>query len=221
MSFWTWLLRLLGFLPNEGETYIVAGQVLKGERAAFAGRVALFGRVENETVRIGETVSDSEGRYSLRYRVPGALRSAQVAVFDGDGQRIAESDSFTPSGLDIIHIKIGLSAGTFTVSGQVKSATRPGMSDLRVVIVDRDEVPLGGSQHAVSGKVKNEGGQEARGVAVTIRVVEPTQGEECLTDEIAVSPSTLAAGEEGSFSADFDHPCFLGPTQSELGVEWD
>ena len=91
----------------------------------------------------------------------------------------------------------------------------------RVVIVDRDEVPLGGSQHAVSGKVKNEGGQEARGVAVTIRVVEPTQGEECLTDEIAVSPSTLAAGEEGSFSADFDHPCFLGPTQSELGVEWD
>jgi hypothetical protein len=91
----------------------------------------------------------------------------------------------------------------------------------RVVIVDRDEIPLGGSRHAVSGKVKNEGGQEARGVAVAIRVVEPIQGEECLTDEIVVSPSTLAAGEEGSFSADFDHPCFYGPTQSELRVEWD
>jgi len=168
MSFWTWLLRLLGFLPNEGETYIVAGQVLKGERAAFAGRVALFGRVENETVRIGETVSDSEGRYSLRYRVPRALRSAQVAVFDGDGQRIAESDSFTPSGLDIIHIKIGLSAGMFTVSGQVKSATRPGMSDLRVVIVDREipaDRPLGEARTDSHGFYRasfSYGGKKAR-----------------------------------------------------------
>jgi hypothetical protein len=69
--------------------------------------------------------------------------------------------------------------------------------------------------------VKNEGGETARGVVVAIHVSEPIQGEECLTDEITVEPSSLAAGEKGTFSAEFDNPCFFGPTQAELRPDWD
>lgn len=91
----------------------------------------------------------------------------------------------------------------------------------RLVIIDREEVALGDAAQSFSGKVKNRGGTEAHDVAVAIRVVEPTQGDECVTDEIEVAPSSLAPGATGTFEADFNSPCFHGPTQTELRVEWD
>ncbi len=91
----------------------------------------------------------------------------------------------------------------------------------RIVVADHEEVSLGGAQQAVRGTVKNEGGETARGVVVAIHVSEPIQGADCLTDEITVEPSSLAAGEKGTFSAEFDNPCFFGPTQAELRPDWD
>lgn len=91
----------------------------------------------------------------------------------------------------------------------------------RVVITDREEGSLGGALQTFSGKVKNEGGREARDVSIAVRVVEPTQGDECVADSIDVEPSTLAPGATGTFAGDFDSPCFLGPTQTELRAEWD
>jgi hypothetical protein len=91
----------------------------------------------------------------------------------------------------------------------------------RVVLTRQDEAGLGEARHGFSGAVKNEGGAPAHAVAVAIRVVEPNQGDECMTDEIAVEPSTLAPGESGRFSADFDNPCFRGATQTAFEVVWD
>lgn len=91
----------------------------------------------------------------------------------------------------------------------------------RVVIGKREESDLGEGAHSFSGTVKNEGGAEAKGVVVAIRVVEPTQGDECLRDEIEVEPSTLAPGASGKFDASFTNPCFKGPTETDLRVDWE
>jgi hypothetical protein len=111
-------------------------------------------------------------------------------------------------------------------TGDPEAAAKPATAAVatgpaRLVIIDREEVSLGGAVQSFSGKVKNQGGTEAHDVAVAIRVIEPTQGDECVTDEIDVAPANLAPGATGTFEADFNSPCFQGPTQTELRVEWD
>lgn len=101
------------------------------------------------------------------------------------------------------------------------SAAAPSAGLARIALLSREIEPLGGSRVAIRGEVKNDGGLPARAVVVAVRVVEPTQGDECLTDEIAVEPSTIAPGARGQFTAEFDHPCFLGPTNTDLRAEWD
>ncbi len=91
----------------------------------------------------------------------------------------------------------------------------------QVVITEKNEEPLGGSRHGVSGTVENKGGATARDVAIAVRVISPAQGDECLNEEIAVSPSMLKPGEKAEFTADFDNPCFRGPTQVDLRAQWE
>ena len=90
----------------------------------------------------------------------------------------------------------------------------------RVVVTDHhEEIAVPGTQ-SFSGKVKNEGGAEAHDVSVSVVVTEPTQGDECLHQDIDVQPATLAPGAEGTFEAEFDSPCFHGPTSSAVHPEW-
>jgi hypothetical protein len=90
----------------------------------------------------------------------------------------------------------------------------------QVVLTDQQAETIRPTVQSFSGKVKNRGGVEARDVFITIRVTEPTQGDECVRDEIDVEPSTLAPGAEGTFSAEFESPCFHGPVTAELGAVW-
>ena len=90
----------------------------------------------------------------------------------------------------------------------------------RVVITEKNEESLGDSQHGISGKVENKGGATAHDVVITVRVVSPAQGDECVNEEIDVSPSTLEPGEKAEFSADFESPCFRGPTQVDVHPQW-
>jgi hypothetical protein len=90
----------------------------------------------------------------------------------------------------------------------------------RVVLTDQKAEPVSGDVQSFHGKVKNEGGAEARDVTIEIVVTEPTQGDECLHDRIDVEPSTLAPGMEVAFEARFHSPCFHGETQADLRVEW-
>ncbi len=90
----------------------------------------------------------------------------------------------------------------------------------RVVLTDQQAEAVGAAVQSFSGKVKNEGGAEAHDVSVAIVVAEPTQGDECLRNRIDVAPSDLPPGAEGTFEAQFSNPCFYGPTQADLRVEW-
>lgn len=88
-----------------------------------------------------------------------------------------------------------------------------------VVITEQESEGLGGSKHGVSGTVENKGMAAAHDVAIVVHVISPSQGDECLEEQIAVV-SSLAPGEKAKFSADFDHPCFHGPTQVDLRAQW-
>ncbi len=105
-----------------------------------------------------------------------------------------------------------------------RNARPAGVSPLRgpahVTLSDQKAEAVSGDVQSFRGKVKNEGGTEARDVAIDVTVTEPTQGAECLHDRIDVEPSTLAPGAEASFEAEFQSPCFHGETQADLRVEW-
>lgn len=96
-----------------------------------------------------------------------------------------------------------------------------GKGPAQVVITGTDQESLGGSRHGISGSVENKGGATARDVAITVHVISPAQGDDCLSEEIEVSPSTLGPGDKGAFAADLDHPCFRGPTQVDLQARWE
>jgi len=89
-----------------------------------------------------------------------------------------------------------------------------------VVLLESKTIALGPSRQGIRGKVKNDGGAEARDIVISVLVTEPIQGAECLHDVIDVDPSTLAPGAEGTFEAEFDNPCFHGPTNAALTAEW-
>lgn len=106
--------------------------------------------------------------------------------------------------------------GTAAQPGDGSAATK----EANVVVTDSQAEPVGPAAQSFRGKVRNQGGTEARDVFITIVVTEPTQGAECLRDEIDVEPSTLGPGAEGTFQAEFDNPCFHGPITPELHAEW-
>lgn len=116
-----------------------------------------------------------------------------------------------------------VAAGEPTTAGGTPGATPAGTpvaaKPADVVITKQDSQSQGGSQHGVSGTVENKGGTTARDVAVNVHVVSAAQGDECLDEEISVV-SSLAPGEKAEFSADFNNPCFHGPTQVDLRAQW-
>ena len=102
-------------------------------------------------------------------------------------------------------------------AGTPAAAAPKGPAD--VVITSQSSEPLGGSQLEISGTVENKGGATARDVAISVHVVDAAQGDECLKEDIRVV-SSLQPGEKAKFSADFDDPCFHGPTQVDLRAQW-
>lgn len=121
-------------------------------------------------------------------------------------------------------------AATEPASGATPAPSAPGgtpgtpaasKGPAQVVIATQDSESLGGSRHAISGTVENRGGEAARDVVVHVQVISPAQGDDCLSDEIDVSPSTLKPGEKGEFDTELDHPCFRGETQVSLRVQWE
>ena len=105
--------------------------------------------------------------------------------------------------------------------GDAAAAAEPKPSGpAHVALIDRKAEAVGPAVQSFRGKVKNQGGDEAHDVAIDITVSEPVQGAQCLHDRIGVEPSTLAPGAEGTFAAEFENPCFHGPTDADLQVEW-
>jgi hypothetical protein len=90
----------------------------------------------------------------------------------------------------------------------------------RVVLTDQQADAVEPAVKSFHGKVKNTGGVEARDVFIALVVTEPVQGDECLREQIDVTPSTLAPGAEGTFEAEFESACFHGETSADLRASW-
>jgi hypothetical protein len=91
----------------------------------------------------------------------------------------------------------------------------------RVVVETRQTPRTGPSAMHIIGKVKNVGGTDAKGVAVTITAVDTTQGTPCLREEAGVAPSTLRPGESGNFDTDIDSPCLYGEPNVDVTPLWE
>lgn len=155
----------------------------------------------------------------------GVVHFADVPPANARGVRTADLPpasriGFAPTPPAAADAASGAPEGT-PDAGATPGAADAGNGPARVVLTARDAQIIGEGRMEIRGKVKNEGGATAESVAVSVRVVEPTQGEECLRGEIAVEPARLGPGESGDFVADFNDPCLLGPTNTDLQAVWD
>lgn len=91
----------------------------------------------------------------------------------------------------------------------------------QVVLISHETPRTGPSAIHVSGEVKNVGGEEARGVSVTITALDDTQGNPCLQQATTVSPPTLRSGDSGSFDLDLDSPCLFGDPSVSITPAWE
>ena len=96
-----------------------------------------------------------------------------------------------------------------------------GKGPARVIVISRQLPRTGPTSMHIIGEVKNLGGTDAQRVAVTISSVDSTAGTPCLSEEAAVTPSTLHSGEKGSFDVDVDSPCLSGQPQVDIAPVWD
>jgi len=114
-------------------------------------------------------------------------------------------------------VEAGEAAAATPAAGE---PAEPAKGPAQIVVSKHEEVGVGPSVQSFTGTVKNEGGAEASDVAISVRVVDPISGDECINAEIGVEPSTLAPGAKGTYETEFEHPCFKGQTQLELHAVW-
>ena len=103
------------------------------------------------------------------------------------------------------------------------NAATPGATpgaEARVILETHEESHTGPSTIHVTGKVKNVGASAAETVTVAVSAVDGVQGTPCLQVETSANPSTLGAGESGSFETDIDSPCLRGDTPVVLNPSW-
>jgi hypothetical protein len=185
-------------------------------RVGVAVVVAAVALVAASTSRAGEVYrwTDAQGVLHIADVPPPSGHKVETQELPDAPPRVVAEAPATPPATPAAATPSTPAAGT-PVAGQVEDK-----GPARVVITEKNEEPLGDSQHGISGKVENKGGATAHDVVITVRVVSPAQGDECVNEEIDVSPSTLAPGEKAEFSADFDSPCFRGPTQVDVRPQW-
>lgn len=138
---------------------------------------------------------------------PGTIRSQAQTLPDVPvpiGQQPAEPAAAEPA------------APPLAPAGEDKAPSGPA----RVVLTEQQADAVGPAVKSFHGKVTNKGGAEARDVFIALVVREPVQGDECLREEIDVTPSSLAPGAEGTFEAEFETPCFHGETTADLRASW-
>lgn len=95
-----------------------------------------------------------------------------------------------------------------------------GSGPAQIVLVSHQVIRNGPRAAHVFGEVKNVGGTDAEGVAVTLTAVDATQGTPCLDEQAMVNPSTVPAGETGNFDVDLDNPCLAGDTPVDVAPVW-
>lgn len=139
------LLAELGLLdrPAGGERlHIVSGRVLRDDDRPFAaGQVRAFHEAERGAFRLGHDVSDSEGRYTIRYQpLPGdAAVNLRVTVSDAKGNPLHASDVIqNAQPVELVDLRVpDAERAAYLVEGEVVSRVSAAMDGLAVQIVDK------------------------------------------------------------------------------------
>lgn len=134
------------------------------------------------------------------------------------GERVEERHLAAPPTVKAHEPNPSAEAAAATPAAQ---APIPEKGPARVIVVSRKLPRTGPSSMHILGEVKNVGGADAQRVAVTISSVDSTAGTPCLSEEAAVTPSTLHPGESGKFDVDVDSPCLSGRPQVDVAPVWD
>ncbi|GLV54150.1 hypothetical protein KDH_09990 [Dictyobacter sp. S3.2.2.5] len=136
------MLKDLGALDGaqNGQRPLVAGQVVQDDRTPFRGTVILFYEAEQGSIRLGEDVTDPEGRYTIGYDSGPGLDGAKlrVAAFDPDNRLRADTTLAATKPVEIVNLTVPQEAPFHLVSGQISSRSRAGVGGLRVQIVDKN-----------------------------------------------------------------------------------
>jgi len=98
--------------------------------------------------------------------------------------------------------------------------SQAGKGPAQILMVSHQEIRNGPQSARVVGQVKNVGGQDAGAVGVTLSATDAVQGNPCLNQQAAVTPSTLPPGETGNFDVDLDSPCLAGNASVDVAPFW-
>jgi hypothetical protein len=98
--------------------------------------------------------------------------------------------------------------------------SQAGNGAAQIIMVSRQVIRNGPHAVHVIGEVKNVGGQDAGAVGVTLSAADAIQGNPCLNEQAAVSPSTLPPGQTGNFDVDLDSPCLAGDAPVDVAPVW-
>ena len=165
--------------------------------------------------------------FVCRSRIPAAAQT--VFQWTDENGTIHFSNSAPPKGVDfqrrdmpapppIASLPKGTSPAASEAGGQ---AAAKGSGPAQLVLDQPESLQEGPGVEGFVGKVKNVGGAPAPQVAVQITVIDPVQGDQCLQDEIAVRPSTIAPGQTGEYRGSFENPCFYGDAKVNLVPLWN
>lgn len=110
------LLREWGLLdqPNGRTIQVVSGEVRREDGVPMNGvRVRAFHGIDVHTIRLGEDVTDAEGRYTIRYEVPPQIErlDLRVSALDQSGKLLVASAVVRGAKrLEVIDIKVPIAA---------------------------------------------------------------------------------------------------------------
>ena len=112
--------------PAQDAPHVVSGQVRREDGQLFQrGLVRAFHQREGGAIRLGEDMTDRDGRYTISYLVPEALGGVNlvVEVYGDEGLRLQSSqvirDAGSPEIVDLVAPVVTLGVGPRTLEGRV------------------------------------------------------------------------------------------------------
>jgi Domain of unknown function (DUF4124) len=202
-------------------------------RSSWRARAARFGCVAGCAVLFGISAlvpaaqgqriyrwTDEKGTVHFSQEPPENVKDVEVKDLPVPDTEPTAAPSAAPAPAKAVSTPANVTPAAEAATPAAASTKKPVSPQAQVDVVKQQSISMGGENQAISGKVENKGGSKARNVVVTVTVTETVQGAQCLHQDIPVRPSSLNPGETGEFSANFQNPCFYGPTKVDLQPNW-
>jgi ABC toxin-like protein/neuraminidase-like protein/putative peptidoglycan binding protein/virulence plasmid A protein len=167
------LLREWGLLdhPAAPRSYMVSGEIRREDGLPSQGvRVRAVHESARGAIRLGEDMTDAEGRYTIRYELLPGLESVALRIVASDetGSQVAASDVIASARpLEKVDLLVpAVDGAQYVVEGRVTSRVRAGVGGLRVVIVDKG---VGGDIDLVEASTDDRGRYRAAFTGAALR----------------------------------------------------